>query len=412
MTNINKFFYRHMDKIIIIILLLNPFFDILTSLSINVLKLNFTIGMIYKIIVLCIFIYYYFFVIEKYNKKTSNIFLLCIFIYVLSNLVYHFLVNNSFIGDFIFSIKCFYFPILLILLWNICWYQEINIDDKYIFYMVCIYAFTIFIAYITNSSFNSYDVSKIGIVGWFNSANEVGNIISICIPFSISYVFKEKKIINYLLSLLIVFSIIVMGTKTPIISLIICIIFFFFKMIFNFIIHKRYKTLILVCLVVFLLLELMIMFLPMIPCYKNLIIHLEYLNIHSFNDFLDIKIFDHFFLGSRLMFLKNTSIIWLDSGILYYLLGIGIDINCKLIEMDIFDIFFRFGIIGLMVYVVPIIYLFKNSLNKDNNYLITIILIILISLTVGHVLIKPSVSMIVSIILIKYLKGNGCCEKI
>lgn len=80
--------------------------------------------------------------------------------------------------------------------------------------------------------------------------------------------------------------------------------------------------------------------------------------------------------------------------------------------MDLFDIFFRFGIIGLIVYIIPIIYLLKHNKVKNNNYLISIILILFISLIVGHVLIKPSVSIVVSVIIIKYLRRNDGSEKI
>ena len=65
-----------------------------------------------------------------------------------------------------------------------------------------------------------------------------------------------------------------------------------------------------------------------------------------------------------------------------------------------------------MVYIIPIIYLVKRNRVKNNNYLISIILILFISLIVGHVLIKPSVSIVASVIVIKYLRGNDSSEKI
>lgn len=412
MANISNFLDKYIHKIIIIILLFNPFLDILTSIFINVFKINFTIGMIYKTVVLFAILYYYFFCIKNKSKKTSNIFILCIIFYFLINIIYHLMIGSSFKNEFVFTFKSFYFPMFLILVWNICEYKKIDIKDKYLYYTVCIYALTIFVAYITGTSFKSYDVSKIGAVGWFNSANEVGNIVAICLPICISYVFKSKKIVNYLLFLLILLSIIIMGTKTPILSLIICFIYYYIKVIIQFIKNKKYKLLNYLLFSSFLLIGITILCLPMVPFYKNLIIHLEYLNIHSFNDFFNIKLFDHFFLGSRLMFLKNTSIVWLNSDIISYLFGIGIGINSKLIEMDLFDIFFRFGIIGLIVYIIPIIYLLKHNKVKNNNYLISIILILFISLIVGHVLIKPSVSIVVSVIIIKYLRRNDGSEKI
>ena len=74
-----------------------------------------------------------------------------------------------------------------------------------------------------------------------------------------------------------------MGTKTPILSLIICFIYYYIKVIIQFIKNKKYKLLNYLLFSSFLLIGITILYLPMMPFYKNLIIHLEYLNIHSFN---------------------------------------------------------------------------------------------------------------------------------
>ena len=68
---------------------------------------------------------------------------------------------------------------------------------------------------------------------------------------------------------------------------------------------------------------------------------------------------------------------------------------------------FRFGIVGLIVYLSVFITVFKNlKITKYNSiYLYSIILLLVISLVSGHVLFNPSVSLYFGV-LVGYLNNN------
>ena len=133
--------------------------------------------------------------------------------------------------------------------------------------------------------------------------------------------------------------------------------------------------------------------------------------------FTDYELFDHFVFSSRLKFLGNTFDSYKDSSTLEKIFGIGYienygtdDASTKMIEMDYFDILFRHGIVGFVIYMGVFIFFlckaFKFTYSiKDNSYKIcnylSLTLIILLSLITGHVLLAPSVSIFVALILTK-----------
>ena len=75
--------------------------------------------------------------------------------------------------------------------------------------------------------------------------------------------------------------------------------------------------------------------------------------------------------------------------------------------MDLFDLLFRFGVVGLILYLSIFIKVFKSiKITKFNSiYLYSIILLLIISFVSGHVLFNPSVSLYFGV-LIGYLNNN------
>lgn len=160
---------------------------------------------------------------------------------------------------------------------------------------------------------------------------------------------------------------------------------------------------------------------PKTSFYKNIQIHLDFLNVHSFSDLLTVEKIDHFIFSERIRFLENTMTNYQNSSFLEKMFGIGYienyatdSVSTKLIEIDYYDVFFRHGIIGSILFFIPLLILLKNIYMKSKrqisiSYLTSILLILLLSLFSGHILTAPSVSIIVSYILISYLKED-CYE--
>ena len=125
MNKINEFINKNINKMIIIFLLLSPIFDLITSLSLNVLKIDFNFIIIIKGLFLIILTYYYIFISKK--NKISNIFLISIFLYLIL-FIFNILINkdiHALIYEFTNTFKTFYFPLIIILI-----YQFVAKEDK------------------------------------------------------------------------------------------------------------------------------------------------------------------------------------------------------------------------------------------------------------------------------------------
>ena len=92
-----------------------------------------------------------------------------------------------------------------------------------------------------------------------------------------------------------------------------------------------------------------------------------------------------------------------------YLVSVGdYDVKKKLIEIDYLDIIIHYGIIGFIVYFLPLIYLFVRMLKEKSKknpefwlYLILLLLELMVSSFAGHVLSAPAVS--IYLVLVMYL---------
>lgn len=273
-----------------------------------------------------------------------------------------------------------------------------------------IYLLFILVPNVLNLGFGSYEITKKGSIGWFYTANEVGAIISILMPFYLNEIINKKnKPIIFLSIIIIFYTLTAMGTKGPLLSFGIILIYYFIKYYKKIIKEKKYKTLGITTTSFIIVIFALIMIIPKTTFYKNIIIHLDFLKVEKISDFKNPKIIDHFIFSQRLTFLNNTVKIYNKSPISSKLLGIGyIDnygtdqVSMKMIEMDYFDILFRQGIIGIVIIFGGIVMMInkKKRTKKINDvYLLSLFLSIILALLTGHVITSPSVSIYVALII-------------
>ncbi|MBQ7141181.1 MAG: O-antigen ligase family protein [Bacilli bacterium] len=401
MSNINKFIKNNIILILSIFILSQPIIDLLTSISIN-FDLLFSFGTIVRFLFMLFLIYYLIFISKCLYRKKSIILISTIFIYLIL-----FILNHLSFFEITNTLRTFYFPIVFICLYNI-FKEETIIDNKYILLSLFIYIFIIILAEITNSAFDSYMVAKTGHVGWFNSANEIGAIIALILPILFESIFKKFNIIKLIFLILVVFVSFKVGTRIPLLSLGLCLVIYCFKFV-KLLLKKGYKKIVGTTIVsTIIVIIAFILLIPTTPIYKNIIIHTEFLGIDSIDDiFRDTKTIDHFIFSERLSFLSDTNKKYIESDITSKLVGIGYSSNKKMIEMDPFDIFYRHGIVGFMIYFGSIGYVIILNKKKFNyQYLLPVFLTIFISFFAGHVFTAPAVSIFVSIILLKFVIGS------
>ena len=82
--------------------------------------------------------------------------------------------------------------------------------------MLYLYLALIFIPLLFHIGFKSYEVTKVGTLGFFSSANEIGGIISILTPILIYYLYEKKNLLlTIIISAIYLIVILSIGTKTP-----------------------------------------------------------------------------------------------------------------------------------------------------------------------------------------------------
>jgi len=137
------------------------------------------------------------------------------------------------IKESFYLIRTFYFPILfLFVLYKNRDILDLNFYKKIIKMLITLISFSIVILNIFKLSFATYQEKNFFIDynifdfyksdlsykllstrGWFNSANEISAILATLLPINIYYLFKENKNNNYLLYAVQVISMIILGTR-------------------------------------------------------------------------------------------------------------------------------------------------------------------------------------------------------
>ena len=410
----DKFIKNNINKIVAVFLILQPFLDVITGICIHTLKINFTIGIIVRVLFLLFISFIVLFIFKKKKIIIPYLIIGLYFIfYIIGTILYK---DSNYIFEIQNLVKVFYFPLLFVSLYSIKDY--IRISNMTLFTVIFLYLILLFVPTLLGVGYKSYEITKAGTLGFFNSANEISGIISMLTPIMFIIFYESKKIIPITLLIIMYLMVILMiGTKTPLLSLLITIgisILYLWRYLIK---TKQIKYIVIsVLLILFLSFGLVLVF-PKTNFYKNIRTHLDYLKLDNITDvFKDEKLVDHFIFSSRIKFLKNKSKIYNNSNTYQKLFGIGYINNnkeTKMIEMDYFDIFFSHGIIGFLIFLSIFIYMISLIFTNKNKYsyqslmkYTSLFFIILLAFLTGHILIAPSVSLLSIIIIMSISKRD------
>ena len=413
MNKINNYVKKNLNRIISIFIIFSPILDVLVSISINVFHHNINVGIIFRMLFM-LFIYYVSVII--YHKKKNLIYIFLCMIYLVIYLVVQY--DNTIIGNLHGFMRVFYFPILLLGFYSMK--DKIKIEDKVLVTTGLIYILLIFVPVVTNTGFKSYSVAKVGSTGWFNSTNEISGILSILMPIITLWLISKEKIgLKFVVAVMFLFVISEVGTKTPILSLLIVLLASFIFVIVKCIKDKKYKTLVGLLIVLIVGSITAKVLIPKTNFYKNIVIHAKYLKLDSPKDiFTNEYVFDHFIFSQRISFLEKTDNRYDKVKISKKIFGMGYvnknNSNYKEIEMDYYDIWYNHGIIGFILFFSIYIYILidilkklpkKIKYDKYMNY-VSLLLILILSLFSGHIITTPSVSLFAIIIIIGLVNTN------
>ena len=413
-----------MKKLVYFIFLLLPFIDLSSAIITRFTNLSISIGAILKgLLLIFLVIYTLFFTKSKY-KKVSIIYIILAIIFSLAYLLTKPIFWNFGVifNEINYLVKFLFFPISFFAF--LCIFDDIGFDkksvEKLMLYTIITYSALLILPILTGTSFNTYENGLYGMVGWFYAANEISTILVLLFPFSYLLISNKRKYLFLgILPILLVISYV--GTKVTLFGLIIS---GFIVLVISFLHNKKFlKNPFISCLLIFIVI---------------LVINFGSYTIKNFFTVLDtpsateeiyecigcedlpgdslltkIKKYGLRLLSQRNYFLKNTNEIYAENfNPETFLLGLGFNNNeeinnsniTKLIEMDILDIFYHLGVIAVILFLIPFLFLLylliKNRfrLTKERVFYILMILMSLgISTIAGHVYMAPAVSIYVVI---------------
>lgn len=409
----NAWIKKNFNVLLIIFILMQPIFDLITGFGIHVWHANVTIGIIIRILFLLFIFYTVMFIYKRKQNWLIYGLLLAYGLFYISGMIMY----KDGVGLFeeIQGLcRVFYFPVLLIALYSIK--DEIKISKMTLMVVLVTYLVCILVPNCLNIGFETYEITKAGTLGFFNSANEISGIISLLTPIMILIFVSTKKIIpTIIISVLYLYIILTIGTKTPLLSLGITIFFAYIWFIYKEIKQKKYKPIgiSLIALIVFIIG--LVLILPKTTFYKNIETHLNYLKLDNVTEvFENEHLVDHFIFSSRLSFLEDRQTDYMKSNIYQKLFGIGYLKNnkeAKAVEMDYFDIYYSHGIIGFILFFGIYGYIFylimkdRRKLDFEQYMLyVSVLLSIFLSFFTGHIITAPAVSILVTVLLLMLAK--------
>lgn len=403
-----KFIKQNLSKILVLFILLQPILDLITGICINTLDINITLGIVVRILFLAFLMYTTIFI---YKKKLSlySYLSLCIYsvLYLIGIVIYK---DGVVFYELQGLLKALYFPLILVSLYDLK--DEFKISKMTLFTVLFTYLILIIIPNTLGLGFDSYKITKSGNLGFFNAANEISGIISLLTPVMFIILKDLKnKILKVIFALIYLVVILTIGTKTPLLTLLITIGFTYLYYMINCIKKKTYKPIVLTGILIVVAFASLLLVLPKTNFYKNIKVHLDYLEVDNIVDvFKEKELVDHFIFSQRLTFLENKSSDYMQASIYEKIFGIGYTEDketTKLIEMDYFDIFYSHGIVGFILIIGIYFYILYKVLTNSkkitfDNYMIklSIFLILILTLFTGHIITAPAVSLIAVIIIL------------
>lgn len=423
------------ENLLILYIILQPIIDIITSLCVRNISEKLTLGIFVRTIFMIYVMLYTTIKVDKKSRWQILIYYSLIAIYCIA-----FMINSyaKYELAMVFTqikglIKTLYFPIILASLLIIYKNKSFPTKQKYINISLSIYVLIIVICKIFSMGYPTYPFKdNVGTIGLFYAGNETSAIIALLSPICFgTFISKKFSILNAILCAVTIFAMLEIGTKVACISIIALIILALIISIIKLIrkeqkgFYKQFITLLLIGILTFL-------FIGNTPGGKNLKIEPIFFNEKKVSTeskeeepkknspTTDTTTL----LSGRNKYFKNSLKKYNASSIVDKAIGMGyispkknVLQESKLVEIDYFDIFFCHGIVGTLIYIIPIAILifislkkfFINFITNIKNYtLIFMIYSILIgfgiALTAGHVFTAPAVSMFLILIILEMFK--------
>lgn len=438
---------NYFPHFLLLFIVLQPIIDLLTSFSIYILHMSATVGIVVRFTVMLLILIYLLLNWKKPGVTKYLLYLCLLGIVLAAGLINNMIVKDpvSFGGEVKFILKCVY-PIVL-LFGYILAFKELK-DKQYVYHKLLTYflyasvivSSVMVISIATGTDFPSYPHSKLGSRGWFFAGNDLSAIFAVTFPIVVLYSIQKTtsftKVYYWIPTLLAMYGSIMIGTKVGygavLITLCIALLFSFIEYIVQRKKDGKGFTYLVNTVVTAVVLGGLIAVTPLTPISKNMGIHLQIYEYkksvseeqarqegkvikedpeaaekHAQGKLSDSEV-KSLIYSDRDKFLKVYQQYYEEAPLSQKLFGMGYagnyTVKIKLIEMDFHDLFFAFGIIGFLIYLLPFLYFgirllirvfanFKAIMTVKYMLLAsTLALGLGIAFTSGHVLTAPAVS--------------------
>jgi O-antigen ligase like membrane protein len=429
------------EYFMLLFIALQPILDLLTSMSINLLHINTTIGIFARFGVMALVGVYILMKWKQPGTMKFIIYLVLLGITFIAGLANNMMVKEpfSFGEEAKFIMKCVYTTIMLF--GYILVFQALR-DKKdtygkmltYFLYAALIFSVSMIVAWITGTDYKSYPHSKLGSRGWFYAGNELSGILAIIFPLVVLYAIHKtttfRQAYYWIPTILTIFASMMIGTKVGygavVITLGIALVFCLVEYFMNKKDAKKKSIFLVNAVLTFAVLAGVAATSPITPVVKNTSIHLEMYEYKKAvrdeearkagrpveeekkkDGELTAGEMKSLVYSDRNIFLQVHKDYYAEAPMSQKLLGMGYASNYekepKMIEMDFLDLFFSYGIIGFIVFLLPFIYYtirliirvfknFKTILTVKYMMLASSLALALgIAATAGHVLTAPNV---------------------
>ncbi|MBJ8119419.1 MULTISPECIES: O-antigen ligase family protein [Bacillus] len=434
---------------LLLFIVFQPILDLLTSFSIYVLHMSATVGIVVRFAFMLLALGYLL-LHHKQQGAKKYILYLCLFGIVLAiGLVNNLMVKSpvSFGEEVKFILKSVY-PIVLLFGYIIA-LKELKNNEyafhkiiTYFLYATLILSISIIAAMATGTDFPSYPNSKIGSRGWFFAGNDLSSIFAIMFPIVVLYSVHKttsfSKAYYWIPTVLAMYASIMIGTKVGYGAIVITLGIALFFLFIEYMIHRKKEgkgfTYLVNTIVAAVVLGGLLVLTPQTPIAKNMTIHLQIYeykkSVQEEKDRKEGKVVEEeehkqgeltdsemksLIYSDRDKFLKVYKQYYKEAPLSQKLFGMGYAGNyttkMKLVEMDFYDLFFAFGIVGFLMYLLPLLYFgikifiriitnFKKLFSVKHMLLTsTLVLSLGIGFMSGHVLTAPAVSIFFTVIL-------------
>lgn len=328
--------------------------------------------------------------------------------------------------------KSLYYPIMLFGYFYA--FEELHRDGilnkyfpKVVFYAVNIISLVMIIAHFTNTGFSSYSYYKLGESGWFYAANELSAIVSISFPILVWYatdrLSKAKRWYYWITVIIAIYSALLIGTKGSFIAIIFGTLM---ALIAAFVQRIRHQGNIkhlngMIVLLIATLVGIGVAY-PMMAVAKTSQLHEEMIHYKKQRaktkkglnkdqkKYVKTNKYVSYIFSGRTIYFENAADNFSKATPAQKTFGMGYATDfkkvkkAKLVEMDYVDIVFQFGILGSIVFMLPLIISFVYLLVlffrhfgsmwsfKWAMLVSSVLLGFGMALLTGHVIEAPSVS--------------------